>query len=110
MVTINVKNDFIDDVQMIVDVCDGEGRSIECRSLVILAKKLLGAIKQTDGSEFTVELIEVDVETGKVVEGDESNETIQSTESVDEHIEKSGETIIEKLTGRKRKSSKNKNK
>lgn len=93
MVMINVKSDFIDDVQAIVDVCDGDGRSLECRTTVILAKKLLGAINQTNRGEFNIEVIDIK-QIEVITEGNPSSEIIQSTENVDEHLEKTGEKVI----------------
>lgn len=105
MVTINVKNDCISDVQSIIDICEGDSRSLECRVTLILAKKLLGAIKQTDNTEFTIELKNIEL-MEVVVEGDTSSETIQSTENADEHLEKECSNVV----STKENSTNNKNK
>lgn len=93
MVMINVKSDFINDIQAIVDVCDGDDRSLECRTTVILAKKLLGAINQTNRGEFSIEVIDIK-QIEVITEGNPSSEIIQSTENADEHLEKTGEKVV----------------
>ena len=90
MARINVKQDQLDNLQGLIDLCEGDSRSIEVRSACVAARKLYGLINQADKAEFNVEVVYESIKEMDVFieDQDEINEVIQSTESVEEHLEK----------------------